>query len=109
MEVAAFEEAAASQASTEPDGHADAPGMDAVFNNDDAWDFLCRYCSTQDLYSEECKRSHRLQEQVSALEAVLESTERSLAAVKEQLAESDSAVVGNSFFLLTLFLCNQLL
>lgn len=103
IEAADYEEAAVSQAGSEPGGQEDAPGMDAVFDNDDAWDFLHRYRNTQNLYSEECKKSHQLQEQVNALEAVLQSTKNSLAAVKLQLVESDFAIVVNC--LLHLNLC----
>jgi hypothetical protein len=38
--------------------------------------------------------NNRLQEQLNALEAVLENIEGSLARTKEQLAESDSAVMS---------------
>ena len=67
---------------------------DAVFGQEDAWGFLQHLIVAQDLYSEECKRSHRLKEQLDALEAVLSNTEGSLAQTKEQLAEFDYVVVG---------------
>jgi hypothetical protein len=58
----AFEEATAnqvgeeSQAGLESVGHEDAPNDDVIFSNED----MCLIVA-QDLYSEECKRSHHLQ------------------------------------------------
>jgi hypothetical protein len=72
----AFEDAAASQAGSEPLGEDDVAD-DAVFEHEDG-----------------CKRSHSLQEQLDTLEMVLSNTEGSLAQTKEQLAESDSTVIS---------------
>ena len=66
LAAVAFEEAAASQAAVASQaalkslGHEDALGHDTVFDNEDASNFLQRLREAQDLYFEECKRSHRL-------------------------------------------------
>jgi hypothetical protein len=107
-EAATNKEATASQAASEPVGHEDAAGYDAVFSHEDAWGFLQCLRVAQDLYSEECKRSHYLYEQLNALEVVLENTEGSLAQTKERLAESDSAII-NKFILPTFSSVDQLI
>jgi len=81
--------AKASQVASEPVGHENAPGHDTIFDNEDA----CLRVA-QNLYYEECKRSHHLQEQINTLEAVLENIEGSLAQTKEQMVESDTAVIS---------------
>ena len=48
-----------------------------------------------DDYGEECKKTHRLKEQLAAKEAVLQGTEDALATVKQELADSDATVAGN--------------
>ena len=55
----------ASQAGSEPVGDEDAAGYDAVFGQEDTWGFLQRLRVAQDLYSEECNRSHHFQEQLN--------------------------------------------
>jgi len=52
-EAATNKEATASQAASEPVGHEDAAGYDAVFSHEDAWGFLQCLRVAQDLYSEE--------------------------------------------------------
>lgn len=62
----AFEEAAVNQATeashsgSEPLGHEDATGYDAFFGHDHARGFLQHLRVSQDLNSEECKRSDHL-------------------------------------------------
>lgn len=53
-----------------------------------------------DNYGEECKKTSRLEEELAAKDVVLQCTEDALAAVKQQLAESDVAVVGNPLALI---------
>lgn len=97
MEAMAIGEVDAGRANSGSDGDEIAP---AYFNNEDAWSFLDRYRSTQDLYSEECKKTHRLEERLVDLEAVLQGTEESLVTVKRQLVQSNLVVVGNHLSLL---------
>jgi hypothetical protein len=47
------------------------------------------------LYGEKCKKTTRLERELTNKEAVLEGTETALATVKQQLADSDSEVAGN--------------
>jgi hypothetical protein len=77
-----------------------AVGLDFSFNSDDAWNFLRRWRNAMDNYGEECKKTSRLEEELAAKDAVLQCTEDALAAVKQQLAESDVAVVGNPLALI---------
>ena len=48
-----------------------------------------------DDYGEECKKTHRLEEQLTATEAVLQCTKDALTTVKKQLTTLDATVVGN--------------
>lgn len=74
------------------------PGPNDDFGRDDAWEFLYRWRASKDLYSKECKKTHRLEERLEVTEAMLQGAEDALAVVKQQLAESDATVVGNLYF-----------
>ena len=49
-----------------------------------------------DDYGEECKKTHRLEEQLAATEAVLQGTKDALSMLKQQLVASDATVAGKS-------------
>lgn len=100
--AAAAVEVGVSHAKLEPDSLSRGPPDD--FNRDDAWRFLNNWKDAMDDYGEECKKTHRLEEQLAAKEAVLQGTEDALATVKPQLAASDATIAGNLLPLI-LFSC----
>lgn len=77
--------------------------MNARFIGADVETYRLQVEEARDLYSEQCKRSMMLEDALTEMQDALEAARAEAYAVKEQLADSDTRVIGKLFQRQSLF------
>lgn len=84
----------AAPASPEPESSEEETPALGPLDGNDAWRYLRRLKTTQDLYSEECKKNHQLEENLRAVLAAFDAPDDRVP--RAQLVASDERARGES-------------